>query len=81
MRYVILVVSMVVIAVSLSYGEMYKWMDEKGTVHFADDLSNVPEKYRSDAEMRKIPKEIVSFGSERRTSTSCHDENESIGRS
>lgn len=53
---------MVVIAVSLSYGEMYKWMDEKGTVHFADDLSNVPEKYRSDAEMRKMPKEMSPSG-------------------
>ncbi len=62
MRYVILVVSMVVIAISLSYGEMYKWKDEKGTVHFADDLSNVPEKYRSDAEIRKIPKEMSPSG-------------------
>jgi clan AA aspartic protease (TIGR02281 family) len=37
---------------------MYKWVDEKGTLHFADDLSKVPEKYRSDAEMRKAPKEM-----------------------
>jgi clan AA aspartic protease (TIGR02281 family) len=49
---------MVVIVVSLSHGEMYKWVDERGTVHFADDLSNVPEKYRSDAEMRKTAKEM-----------------------
>jgi clan AA aspartic protease (TIGR02281 family) len=40
------------------YGEMYKWVDEKGTLHFADDLSKVPEKYRTDAEIRKVPKEI-----------------------
>jgi clan AA aspartic protease (TIGR02281 family) len=40
------------------YGEMYRWVDEKGTLHFADDLSKVPEKYRSDAEMRKTPKEL-----------------------
>ena len=39
---------------------MYRWVDEKGTVHFADDLSNVPEKYRSDAETRKTPKEADS---------------------
>lgn len=39
------------------YGEMYKWVDEKGTLHFADDLSKVPEKYRPEAEMRKTPKE------------------------
>jgi clan AA aspartic protease (TIGR02281 family) len=40
-----------------SYGEMYKWVDEKGTVHFTDDPSNIPEKYRQDAETRTPPKE------------------------
>jgi clan AA aspartic protease (TIGR02281 family) len=46
--------------VSTGYGEMYKWVDEKGTLHFADDLSNVPEKYRPDAEMLAAPKETSS---------------------
>jgi clan AA aspartic protease (TIGR02281 family) len=36
---------------------MYKWVDEKGTVHFTDDLSNIPEKYQESAETRKPPKE------------------------
>jgi len=40
-----------------SYGEMYKWLDEKGTIHFTDDLSTIPEKYREDAEARKPPQE------------------------
>ncbi len=40
-----------------SYGEMYKWVDEKGAVHFTDELSNIPEKYREGAETRKSPKE------------------------
>ena len=39
------------------YGEMFKWVDEKGTIHFADDLSNVPARYRSDAEKRTAPSE------------------------
>ena len=47
-----------ILFVTPCYGEMYKWVDEKGTLHFADDLSKVPEKYRSDAEMRKAPKEM-----------------------
>ncbi len=38
------------------YGEMYKWVDEKGTVHFTDDLTKIPERYRPDAEIRKPPK-------------------------
>ncbi|MDO9351162.1 MAG: DUF4124 domain-containing protein, partial [Deltaproteobacteria bacterium] len=34
-----------ILFVTPCYGEMYKWVDEKGTLHFADDLSKVPEKY------------------------------------
>jgi len=26
--------------------DVYKWVDEKGTVHFSEDESSVPEKYR-----------------------------------
>lgn len=33
--------------------EVYRWVDEKGTMHFTDDLNLVPEKYRE-----KILKEI-----------------------
>ena len=25
--------------------EMYRWIDEKGTVHFTDDLSKIPPQY------------------------------------
>jgi clan AA aspartic protease (TIGR02281 family) len=36
--------------------EMYKWVDETGTVHFTDDISSIPEKYRENVEERKTPK-------------------------
>jgi clan AA aspartic protease (TIGR02281 family) len=39
---------------------MYKWVDEKGTVHFTDDLSTIPEKYREGAETRKPSQEIIT---------------------
>ncbi len=58
MKYSVFTIAAFFIAVSLGYGEMYKWMDEMGTIHFADDLSHVPEKYRPDVEMRKTLKEI-----------------------
>ena len=45
------------ILVASSYGEMYRWVDEKGTVYFTDDLSKIPEKYREEVETRKSPKE------------------------
>ena len=37
--------------------EVYRWVDEKGTVHFTDDLGQVPEKYREKIQKEKIPKE------------------------
>jgi predicted nucleic acid-binding Zn-ribbon protein len=33
--------------------EVYQWMDEKGTLHFADDLGLVPEKYRNQVQKKK----------------------------
>jgi clan AA aspartic protease (TIGR02281 family) len=59
MRLAILLMMMLGVLVPSSYGEMYKWVDEKGTVHFTDDPSNIPEKYRPDAETRK-PREESS---------------------
>jgi len=37
--------------------EIYKWVDEKGAVHFTDDPVQVPEKYRSGAERIDVPEE------------------------
>ena len=56
LRFLLLFIMMAVLVPS-SHGEMYKWVDEKGTVHFTDDLSSIPEKYRQDAETRKPSKE------------------------
>jgi hypothetical protein len=37
--------------------EVYRWVDEKGTVHFTDDLSLVPERYQDQAQKKILPKE------------------------
>jgi len=67
------VIFILFLSISPCYGEMYRWVDEKGTLHFADDLSKVPEKYRSDAELRKAPKEMkgVSVPETREKSTTA----------
>jgi clan AA aspartic protease (TIGR02281 family) len=52
MKHVILSILILIIFPFTGYGEMYKWVDEKGTLHFTDDLSNIPEKYRQGAETR-----------------------------
>jgi hypothetical protein len=37
--------------------EVYQWVDEKGTLHFTDDLGLVPEKYRNQVQKKRPPKE------------------------
>jgi hypothetical protein len=36
-----------------AFGQMYRWEDEKGTVHVTDDPSMIPESHRSTAEKSK----------------------------
>jgi hypothetical protein len=44
----------------LAFGqEVYKWVDEKGTVHFTDDLGEVPEKYQEQIQKKMPPKETI----------------------
>ncbi len=56
-KYTCLLIAILAGLGSPAYGQMYKWVDEKGTAHFADDLSKIPERYRKDVEIRKVPKE------------------------
>jgi len=56
MRPILVCIALLAIFILPSYAEMYKWVDDKGTVHFTDDLSTIPEKYREDAETRKPSK-------------------------
>ncbi len=38
----------------MSFGqEIYRWVDEKGAIHFTDDFTLVPEKYRDQVQKRK----------------------------
>ena len=45
------------LAVSLSYAQVYKWVDDSGTVHFTDDPAKVPEKYWGRVEEKETIKE------------------------
>jgi hypothetical protein len=46
------------ILTTLAFGQgVYKWVDEKGTAHFTDDLSLVPERYRDQVLEAKPPQE------------------------
>ena len=62
-----------IVLVALAYpagAEMYRWVDEKGTVHFTDDLSTIPERYRPDAETRKGPRETPPSGARGKSTAS-----------
>jgi len=41
----------------ISFAEVYKWVDEKGVVYFTDDITQIPEKYRSRAKKIGLPEE------------------------
>ncbi len=64
--YVLLLHFLFILMALPAQGEMYRWVDEKGTVHFADDLSKVPERYRSGVETKKTPKEAGESPSSRK---------------
>lgn len=42
----ILLILLSIFIAEISFGQVYKWVDEKGLVHFTDDMSQIPEKYR-----------------------------------
>ena len=42
-----------------SFAEVYKWVDEKGVVHFTDDIIQIPEKYRIEVERLGISEDRV----------------------
>jgi len=42
----------ILFAFSISWAETYKWIDENGTVHFTQDSSSIPERFRDRAEIK-----------------------------
>lgn len=61
MRKALFLISMVLVLSSwmVNAQEIYRWVDEKGTVHFADDFTLVPEKYRGQVQQRKPPEKPI----------------------
>jgi len=40
-----------------AFSQVYKWIDEKGSVHFTDDVTKIPEQYRSRTEQVPVLRE------------------------
>lgn len=40
-------------------GEIYRWTDDKGTIHLTDDVSKIPEQYGDQAEKIEVQEETL----------------------
>jgi len=49
---------LLIVSANLSHAETYKWTDERGGVHYTDDYTKVPERFRPNS--KKIENEMES---------------------
>ncbi len=64
MKRILFIMLFVLFVSGLSWAEVYRWIDDKGAVHFTDDITQVPEKYRSRAERIGLSEEKEKTKSE-----------------
>jgi hypothetical protein len=55
MNKVLVIVAVLLLASAGRTGEVYKWVDERGVVHFTDNPSAVPAKYKKYMDRRDLP--------------------------
>jgi len=41
------------------HAEIYKWVDDKGTIHFTEDPSKIPEEYREKTQSRTTEEDLI----------------------
>lgn len=58
----------------LSHAEIYKWVDEKGTVHFTEDPTTIPEKYFDKAKSRTTEEDLMTPDEKIRTKQKYEEE-------
>ena len=61
---VAMMLSMAILCLSLifqtAHAEIYKWVDEKGTVHFTEDPAAIPEKYQEKVKTRTTEDDLMT---------------------
>jgi chromosome segregation ATPase len=55
----LILILLFVFTATLSNAQLYKWVDEKGTVHFTDDITQIPERHRRTVEEREVEEEKI----------------------
>jgi len=58
MKRILIIILFFLFLSEISFAEIFKWVDEKGVVHFTDDILQVPEKYRSKTKKMELPEGI-----------------------
>ena len=53
----LILVGMITLPLVAGAQETYQWVDEKGTVHFTDDVGKIPEKYQDQVKKKETPPE------------------------
>jgi hypothetical protein len=81
MKGTLLVMAVLLFASVGRTGEVLKWVDERGVVHFTDDGASVPEEYREQIERRDLPESIgTASGSARETKAAIEEPRDRHGR-
>jgi SMC interacting uncharacterized protein involved in chromosome segregation len=57
MKRISVIILFILFISEICLAEVYRWVDEKGAVHFTDDITQVPERYRSRTEEIGLPEE------------------------
>ncbi len=50
---------LILLASDVSFAEVFKWVDEKGGVHFTDDVTQIPAKYRPKTEKMEMDEAAI----------------------
>lgn len=57
MRGILVIIAVLILVSTGTAGEYFKWIDERGIVHFTNIPSSVPQEYKDKAERRVMPTE------------------------
>ena len=74
MKNILVILAVLVLTSTGMAGEYFKWVDERGVVHFSNIPSSVPEEYKDEAERRVMPSEKETPSGSTRESTGTTEE-------
>jgi hypothetical protein len=69
MKNILIILAVLVLTSTGTAGEYFKWVDERGVVHFTNVPSSVPDEYKDKAERRVMPSEKETPSGSTREST------------